>query len=302
MKKIGWKTILLTLLIVILFTSFIYNLSELGYLNIYIEQTYIKVYVCSTIFHFLLGICLLKRYHPTFFLFIVCIAPHLIIDAQVLYEGVLVPLRVPFATVFPLLGTALAFVYSKTRTVWFVAATFLVGSFLMLSHWILIPKMGYNYFVNKFPKSSGVLNKEAFKTIAGTDTRIEDTSKKKVLLIEWYFVGCAPCEEKYKALKQLADTFKNQQLDILMVCAGEITNFKTFQKHAIKNAYNGITFLYDADSIARRFCDGGVQSFPMEFLSKRNQPPQPSFVGFENYISELYLDDEIKKIKKFADE
>jgi AhpC/TSA family len=302
MKNIGWKVSLATIFSVLLFTSFIYNLDALAYLNLDVEQTYIKVYVCSTIFHFVLAVWLLTRFKASFFLFIVCIAPHLIIDAQVLYENVLVPLRAPFATIFPVLGTALAFIYKKGRKPLFIGAFIGSIAFLFLSWKVLIPKMAFSLFVNKLPKNTGVLGREVYKTITGDPVAIEDTARNKVLLLEWYFVGCPPCEEKYKALKQLADTFKNKQLDIVMICAGTVTKFDKFQNHANKNAYSGITFLYDGDSISNRFCKDGIQGFPTEFLSKRYQKPEPSFLGFDKDIYKMYLENEIKKIKNLLSE
>ncbi len=303
MKIIGWKGIVVTVITILFFTSFIYNLDVvLAYLNVNFEKTYIKMYVLFTIFHFVMALWLLTRFKASFFLFLVCIAPHLVIDAQVLYENILVPLRAPFATIFPVLGTALAFIYKRGRKPLFIGVFIGSIAFLLLSWKVFIPKMSYSFYVNKLPKNTGVLGREVYKTITGDAVAIEDTARNKVLLLEWYFVGCPPCEEKYKALKQLADTFKNKQLDIVMICAGTVTKFDKFQNHANKNAFGGITFLYDGDSISNRFCKGGIRSFPTEFLSKRFQKPEPSFLGFDSDISDMYLENEIKKIKKLLGE
>lgn len=274
---------LLVFVFVFLSVVVIYNATFiLGLLNMSYKFSYGKVYVQTTFIHFFLAIFLLRGYPPSLRLFIICIIIPLIIDCLTFFNGQdLVPLRAPLATIFPILGTALAFIYKSCSKVKVALAFFLSIVFLFVINFYVVPLARKSMIAKKTPIVLKTIANSTFKTVDGKWVKFQDTARAPVRLVECYFVGCPPCEDKVHMLKKLRQNTSTISVDIVMICAGKVSKWESFLQHAAKNVTPGIIYLYDVNNALDSITNTPMASFPMEFL----------FLGkYENSISALGYD------------
>lgn len=126
-------------------------------------------------------------------------------------------------------------------------------------------------------------------TVDSTHITLSDTLKTSAKLIDLYFVGCAPCEEKYEVLKILSTTYKKSDLQIALICDGAISSYTNFIKHAKKNKFDGIIFLFDDNKIISNY--NWVKGYPIEILFSGKKIKNIDF-GFGEPIKEKWIEKE----------
>ena len=286
MKK-KFKYLLWSFFLSILFTFSLYNLfnSEIRVIN----------YVISLSFYFLMAIIfyrLLKNRATAFF---ITFLPLLLLDLTVFIDGIsLIPLRFPFATTFPLLGILAGLFISAKRPLFSILILAGLTGYCIISHIFFIPEIIWKMQNrDKITSNSNIIS-ASYYTVDNIEINLPDTLKAKAHLIELYFVGCAPCEEKYEQIKRLRAEFSSDSLDLILVCEGN-TPYDKFLQHAAKKKIQGVTFLYDkTKSLYKNISN--LNSFPTEFLFSGSNFYSSS-VGFNKETSEKYFQSEASKIK-----
>ncbi len=255
----------------LLFTIIIYN-NNFKYLisrNIVITISYCILY---------LFVCYKFRLSYLSAAFFTFFTPF-IIDFSVVFTNIaLVPVRFPFATSFLILGIILGFLLQKSIKYKIVGVLFVLSYFLVSWIWIIpyilnrsteiITQVDENYF------STNLLNEK------GDTLKLESLTKKAVI-IDFFFVGCPPCDEKRKMLEELKFEIPDERFKILLICDGSITEYKKFQEYAIKNpSKKDFQLLYDySNNISRFFPE--INGYPYELVFN-NKKLIKSYNGFDS--------------------
>ena len=285
------KTAIIGVLSGLFFTVLIYN--------IWIDEFIIK-YMAMSLFYFGLFLYLSRRNKPNWYLLLCCVITPLVIDASVLitYPGI-IPLRFPFASIFPLLGCGMAYIFLKKSKMLFYVSLILCLAFFYCSYAFFIPGI-----------MAGILNKEQTELydspiLAGTfyDTTRKPIALKDMLvdnvnLLETYFVGCGACDEKSPEIKKVSTLFTDKELTIIYICNGSTSDFKEFKEHARTKWDNRIIYLYDADSVLDK---AGIYGYPTEILTKGKKIVSVT-VGFNELGGRNYVETEKNKIQKILHE
>ncbi len=295
MKKY-WQSILLGILFALLSNMVVYNYKVIVYYALKLNVDSIQ-YV--SVVRFLLF------YFFTFFLykkipfrsaFIQVSLPVFLLDATTLILGKeLVPLRFPFDTIYPILGNLLALVWIHAKPLATVFSSLACLLFIFFSEKLIRLKLLWMVHENMV-RAIPVSNQERMlrDTFIGLDKKklvLGDTLLSKVKLVEFYFVGCLPCEEKRPVLKEINQLQQNQDFRIAMICDGTITKFENFYADAMKEPFNDFIYLYDTSNIRKYNLTG----FPTEFLFKQKSLINVD-VGFGNAIAAKWKEKELELI------
>jgi thiol-disulfide isomerase/thioredoxin len=118
--------------------------------------------------------------------------------------------------------------------------------------------------------------------------------KGKVVLLDYWFIGCSPCYLKMKELNKLAEHYRdNKDVVILTVDAGDIDTYEKFQKE-ISRFSNTILHTYDSAALVAKKLK--IAGFPTEFIIDKKGLIRDQFVGYSKDISLVYLNKTIHKI------
>jgi hypothetical protein len=225
-------------------------------------------------------------------------SPVLLLDSTTLIVGrEEIPLRFPFDTLYPFAGIICGIIFYRSKRMFWLALTLSV-TFMVLSHYFIRPAISWEMKQNRTAQHNiGTLHTDTFLATNGIRLKLGDTLTAKAQLIELYFVGCAPCEEKYKVLKELRAIYKASDLQIVLICDGNATPFPRFIKHWTKNKVEGITFLYDSSHLMRKY---GVGGYPTEFLFDQQKLIHTD-EGFGADLKERWLTKERKTLNQIID-
>jgi hypothetical protein len=290
MKKFfNQKTIYgsISLLTGVLFTAVVYNINFANNTN---------RYFCIFIFYFLFFLIVFKKNQSLIFTAIVVALLPIIIDASVLITNPrLVPLRFPYATTFILMGCIGGFLYIKKKrsiSFYFLFVIF----YFVIGHYFLIPQILFSILqrdIDKEPKYNGIIN-ERFYGVDRKPVKLHDTLNKKYTLIDCYFVGCRPCEEKLTLLKKIRNIYKNDELSIIMICNGAVSAWDIYlENYSKKNIYN-VVYLYDKDTVLNKY---NINSYPTEFILKKTDIIHYE-VGYTKESEQLYFINKKKILSK----
>ena len=109
-------------------------------------------------------------------------------------------------------------------------------------------------------------------TIEG-DVINTDSLKNKILLINFWFIGCAPCLEELPALNRLVEEYKDRNVVFLSIThdSSEMVVSKFLVKHQIK-----LKLITDAMNICRKYA---VTTYPTTFIIDTNKKVKGYFIG-----------------------
>ena len=130
--------------------------------------------------------------------------------------------------------------------------------------------------------------------IAQSPKAQQDTIKSKYAILECFFKGCAPCEEKRLALNLLSDTISHEKLSIVYICDGKWTSQKDFREYAEKNSYKNAIYLYDGNGFLKSKLK--INGYPFEILLKDGKVIS-TFSGFSEMIQKNYFKKQFELIK-----
>lgn len=279
-----------------LFVVSIYNLDVFIYQinKLYERQT--LIYIAITFFYlWLYGIIKSKSGLPTKIVIAICVICPIAIDATVLITAPnKVPHRFPFASVFPFIGILLGYYsFLNKKMVFWILLFLLIPIFFLIDQYIL-PKMFYYEYVRDSPGINSNIINNIYYTVNGEPVKIIDTSKNQYTIVECFFKGCLPCEEKKAALKIISDSIKEKKLSIVFLCDGSITEFDDFREYALKDQSTKNIYLYDKDSVL--YSKYKINGYPFEVLFKEDKAIN-TLLGYSEMIKKDYIKNTLLKLK-----
>jgi len=250
------KYTIISVLSALFFTAIIYNI-DFSF-NIY-------RYICIVLFYFILFLIVFRKTRAIGFSVIVVALTPILIDSSVVFTNyLLVPLRFPYASTFTLLGCLSAYIF-ETRKKLLPFFLLFLNLYFVIGHFFIIPEILHSK-IQQNEKTEKISNKffnEFFYGLNQHPIKLSNILGAKSTIVECYFVGCPPCEQKSTMLQSIRNSFKNDDLTIVMICNGAITSWDKFQDHYSKNKLSGVIYLYDKDSVLNK---NGVHSYPTELL------------------------------------
>ena len=278
-----------------LFISTIYNYDlVLNVLHQLFERLTLIYFSITIFFLFLFRFLKTKTKQPDFIIGLCCILCPIAIDASVLITAPnFVPYRFPFASLFPVLGCVLgyfSFQYKKT----FILGLLLLLPFFYITDQYIIPKMLFYAYERDSKKVTDNLYHTSFYTTTGEAIELQDTIKSKYAILECFFKGCAPCEEKRLALNLVSDTISHEKLSIVYICDGKLTSQKDFREYAEKHSYKNAIYLYDGNGFLKSKLK--INGYPFEILLKDGKVIS-TFSGFSEIIQKNYFEKQFKLIQ-----
>lgn len=265
-------------------TLYIFNI-DIGVFK-YVDQGRLVAY-------FFFGVVVVKSNGSIVKNFLILFIPVFLVDSTTLLFGRdLIPLRFPYATIYPLLGIFCGLYFRRNKIAFSIFGLFSIIFIFASQRWIE-PELLWLIREKTLPeKKQYSIASRSFSTLDSTSVRLSDTINENSCLLEFYFVGCRPCEEKYEALKVINNSFPN--LAIILICDGMANDFSTFKAHAIKNEFDDIIFLYDDSRVIESL---KLSGYPTEFLLKKGEIFHVD-VGFSNRIKDRWLEKEKSLITK----
>lgn len=240
---------------------------------------------------------------PGWLIIITFITPVLIDTSTLFINWRQIPLRFPFESTFSILGAILGYLYFD-KGKYFIVPTIITIGYLILSHYYFVPEIIAHIEAREnkeiYVKNAPAILIGKYLNMNGDTVTIDNT--KKCILLDLFFVGCAPCEGKREMLLTLKDKIKDSAFSIYLICSGELTRLEDFKIYCKNNkSFNNFTFLYDFNSNINSTFQGTVNKFPYEIIFSKNKP-LITFEGFSKEASEINLQKRLTIINKQLNE
>lgn len=221
--------------------------------------------------------------------------PAILFDTIGLYGNhLLFPAYVPIITVVKVLGFYLG-VNVLIRTKAFFIGLLISIPFLLYLILVFIPNFEYKKQVDTFIPKQKQVNYSLLRTLNG-DTVDRNTLNGKVVLIDFYFMNCRPCREKFPTLEKLKSVFKHRN-DVEIV--GVYCNLdRSLEDLPLFLEYNKITLLTYTDLNLELKKDLGIKSFPVDMVINKKGEIVSTYWGFQMGASDKYFTDRVKLINE----
>ena len=213
----------------------------------------------------------------------------ILIDCSTIYTGnLLIPLRFPFATIFPILGFLTAIVYISKSRKYFVLIMAFSSIFTFFSYFNFVPRIILQMQSSVQLQPDINFLSGTFLTIDSTELNFQTIKKenKSFYLFDLFFVDCPPCVQKFALLDSISKKYSN--LKIICICNGAISSFTDFKILVDGNKKNDIVFLYDHKYLIKNYLKN-VNSYPMEFILNNKDQVVSTLAGFNIKRKEDYL-------------
>lgn len=168
-------------------------------------------------------------------------------------------------------------------------------AFVLFVSFYINPRLVYAKYLQTHSRKEIYGKPISFNYSDTAQARITNESLKgKIVLLDYWFIGCSPCYLKMRELKKLADYYKdNKEVVIITVNAGFRDSFENFSK-AIQTFPPSMVHVYDSAAITAKKMN--LQGYPTEFLIDKNGIIRDEFSGYSNDISLVYLNKTKAKI------
>lgn len=256
---------------------------------------FIYRYLISYFFYFILSSFIYSRIQNHFLAFFTVALIPILIDASVFITlPSMVPLRFPYSTTFMLLGIVSGYLYNTKRWYLLVLSFIFLCLYSYIGSEYLIPSMTYSIITRTKQKTkiSKTFIAGEYYTVGGTKIKLQDSLSKKCTLVECFFVGCLPCEQKISALKKIREAYNDSLLCIVMICNGNATSWGSFINYYKNTSLKGVIFLYDKMSILQK---QSIRDYPTELLIG-NDKIHFIQTGYDKQSESIYLRNEFIKI------
>jgi cytochrome oxidase Cu insertion factor (SCO1/SenC/PrrC family) len=216
-------------------------------------------------------------------------------DVQGLFQNQhLFPIITPISTLSKVFGFYLGFNILKRTKAFYIVLITLIPVLLYISL-IYIPQIEYNEQKNEFDPKLKQVNFSSLRTQNG-DTINSCNLKGKVVLLDFFFINCRPCLQKFPTLEKLKSAFKNRDdVEIIGVYCDVDHSMEKLPAFLEKNKIT-MTTLYDKDLESCKKL--GINSYPVEIILNRKGEIVSTYWGFSLTSSEKYLDERIKLINE----
>lgn len=213
----------------------------------------------------------------------------------ILFNPSLFPLYIPANPLAGIFGIIAGYlIYKKFKVVLpyflFITTGIFVYSFIFLPY--AIENIQANS-LKKFEARNLILKN--IVDLNGKEISLASLGNPKVLLLDFWFIGCEPCMVKMKYLEQLQKEYSlNSSVKIAVVSLGSSDTIEEVLTYKKKHPESTFTFLYDKEG---RFCDtNGFNGFPIEIILDENLIIRNTYHGFRKAAANLYLKETKHKI------
>jgi hypothetical protein len=286
----------------ILFSFIIYNIPQLAnrYFNTEFFWNLPQRFFYLFIGYFLFSVFLYKLAKIPFWkAVLITVFPIIFIDSTVFITNpALIPYRFPISSIFPVLGAVMGVFYvsKKIKSVVIMFVTYILTSFTINN--ILLPGILYNSSNNPKVYTENNVNLQHLRLTNSKKEHIELTdllAQKKISLLDFYFVGCAPCINKKASLETIQATLKNEQVGILFICDGTVSKFDKF----VADAKGSPDMYYDSTGAVLRLISPSTHSYPYEVIINATGHIYADFSGFDTESKTIYENETIKKLNSY---
>jgi hypothetical protein len=205
-------------------------------------------------------------------------------------------MRFPFFTSFHIAGIICGTLFKSRKYIQLTIAIAGTTIYFIISYTVIFPNIIFRMENISTGKVDNAILQQEFLTVNNNPVNLSDTLNKSCNLIELFFVGCRPCENKKIALRELKQKLDSTSFQLVFICDGSITSFASFTDYAKKNQLPGDIFLYDSKKYIEQYITD-TRGFPVELLCS-NKEVLFLKEGFNMQSKDLYLKDELGKIKK----
>jgi len=119
----------------------------------------------------------------------------------------------------------------------------------------------------------------------------------KIIVLDYWFIGCAPCYSKIKELKRVQEYFKSDSsIQIFAVNNGNDDSFNNFIQECKRRKFDNFSLYDQGGYFSKKY---SVQAFPFEIIIKNGTIVSTS-IGFNEDMKLLYtknLIDQLKDLK-----
>lgn len=198
----------------------------------------------------------------------------------------------PLAGIFGVIGGYL--IYKKYKAVWLYFLLIATGIFVY--SYIFLPQAIAKIQIISLKKleTKSVLLQNIVD-LNGNDVSLASLGNPRVLLLDFWFIGCEPCMVKMKYLEELRKYYLlNPNVKIAVVSFGSSDTIEEVLIYKQKHPEFTFTFLYDKEG---RFCDtNGFNGFPIEIILDEHLTIRSTYHGFRKASANLYVKETKNKI------
>jgi hypothetical protein len=116
----------------------------------------------------------------------------------------------------------------------------------------------------------------------------------KIIVLDYWFIGCAPCYSKIKELKRVQEYFKSDSsIQIFAVNNGNDDSFSSFVQECERRKFDNFSLYDKGGYFSKKY---SVQAFPFEIIIKNGTIVSTS-IGFNEDMKLLYTKKLIEQIK-----
>ncbi len=296
------KAFIISAVITVLLTAFTYNVPEIidNYLHTAIFWDMPQRFFYLFVTYFLLFVFYYRQFKLSLGVtMIITVVPVILLDASVLITyPALVPFRFPLSSLFPILGaaTGVFYVTKQVKKIVLLFVTYMLTSFAINT--VLMPHLLYNS--GNSPKAY-IQNNASLLQLKLTNARHESVeladllAQKKISLLEFYFVGCAPCVNKKASLETIQATLKNEQVGLIYICDGTVSKYDKF----VADAKGNPDMYYDSTGAVLQLISPSTNSYPYEVIINAAGHIYGDFSGFDTESKTIYENETIKKLNTY---
>jgi thiol-disulfide isomerase/thioredoxin len=139
----------------------------------------------------------------------------------------------------------------------------------------------------------------AFKTLNGTPIS-SDSLIGKVVVLDFWFIGCPPCYLKMPDLSKVAKHYTHRKdVVFLTVDAGRKDSFENF-KTVVNKMPSNLLYVYDSAAVFASTLK--ITGYPHEIIINRKGVVVSQLVGYNKDIALIYEAETVKKVDKLLNE
>jgi thiol-disulfide isomerase/thioredoxin len=125
------------------------------------------------------------------------------------------------------------------------------------------------------------------------DGKLPDTTKAKVVMVDFWASWCAPCQESFPVMEELRKRYAERGLVVIGVCVDEDrSDMEDFLKH------NKVAFAVVRDASQKLVQHVGVETMPTSFLIDREGKVRFTHTGYRGPATKKQYEAEIEELLK----
>lgn len=245
------------------------------------------------VFYFLFSIFFLtlNRYDTKKAIFYLAMPLFLFTIEGLIANPALFPTYIPAVPLAGLAGIIVVFMYKKaSKSSAFFFGTCSIIVLLLYCFWLL-PKYIQTQEKNalKFLEQKPVNFTNSLQKLDKTNVTYQMLSQRKVVLLDFWFIGCDPCMRKMKYLQELHNAYKlNPNVLIAVVSFGGSDTIEEVLAFKQKHPEYTFEFLYDVGGEFSK--KNNFTGYPVELILNSSQNVISTYHGFRRETEHLYFD------------